>query len=153
MWLRRVGLQPPSWHANLWSSYWVGPLPIPYVIPCLRPLGNSLFLIMSHQTLPRETSAFWLFSSYYNALSSTVIALNNFSSPPFDQNQFNTLPKLFLLNDFSMTANVKRTVEQKSQNFLRNPHCLSAGSDSLYVQLMSTALKYPRKHTNCAPGP
>ena len=50
---------------------------------------------------------------------------------------------------FSMTANVTITVEERI--FLRNPHCLSAGSDSLYLQFKPTiwTLSYLRKHTNC----
>jgi len=40
----------------------------------------------------------------------------------------------------------------KESNFLRNPHCLSPGSDSLYLRFKLTiwALNYPRKHTNYA---
>jgi len=35
---------------------------------------------------------------------------------------------------------------------LLNPHCLSAGTDSLYLQSKPVilTLNYPRKHTNCA---
>jgi len=48
-----------------------------------------------------------------------------------------------------MTANVKYTVEQRT--LLRNSHCLSVDSDSIYLQLKPTiwSLSYPHKHTNC----
>jgi len=48
-----------------------------------------------------------------------------------------------------MTANVKYTVERR--RLLRNSHCLSVGSDALYLQFKPTmwAQSYPRKHTNC----
>jgi len=47
-----------------------------------------------------------------------------------------------------MIANVQYTVEQRSLQ--RSSHCLSAGSDSLYLQFKPTlwAQSYPRKHTN-----
>jgi len=50
---------------------------------------------------------------------------------------------------FSMTANVTCSIEER--RILRNPHCLSSSSDSLYLQFKSTiwALIYPCKHTNC----
>jgi len=41
----------------------------------------------------------------------------------------------------------------QESNLLRSPHCLSASSDSLYLQFKPTicALNYPRcEHTNCA---
>ena len=48
-----------------------------------------------------------------------------------------------------MTANVKYTVEQR--RLLQNSHCLSAASDSLYLQFKPIiwAQSYLRKHTNC----
>jgi len=48
-----------------------------------------------------------------------------------------------------MTANTKYAVERK--RLLQNSCCLSAGSDSLYLQLKPTirAQSYPPKHTNC----
>jgi len=47
---------------------------------------------------------------------------------------------------FSMTANVQYTVEQR--RLLRNSHCLSASSDSFYLQFKPTiwAQSYSRKH-------
>jgi len=51
---------------------------------------------------------------------------------------------------FSMTTDGKCTVDQNGPNLLRNPHYLSAGTDSLYVEFKPTisALNYSRKHTN-----
>jgi len=51
--------------------------------------------------------------------------------------------------NFSIIASVKYIVEQR--RLLRNSHCLSAGTDSLYLQFQPTiwALNYPRKRTNC----
>jgi len=39
----------------------------------------------------------------------------------------------------------------KGANLFRNPHCLSTGTDSLYLLLMPTfwATNYPHKHTSC----
>ena len=50
---------------------------------------------------------------------------------------------------FSVIANVTCTVEKR--RLPRNAHCLSAGSDSFYLQFQPTiwALSYPRKHINC----
>ena len=49
-----------------------------------------------------------------------------------------------------MTTDGKCTVDQNGPNLLRNPHYLSAGTDSLYVEFKPTisALNYSRKHTN-----
>jgi len=48
--------------------------------------------------------------------------------------------------NFSITANIQYTVEHRT--LLRNSHCLSAGSDSLYLQFKPTiwTQSYPRKH-------
>jgi len=50
---------------------------------------------------------------------------------------------------FSMTANIKCTSEQRRP--LRKSRCVSAGSDSLWLQFKSTiwVQSYSRKHTNC----
>jgi len=56
---------------------------------------------------------------------------------------------MFLVGmSFSMTANVQYNVEQR--RLLRISHCLTAGSDSLYLQFKSTiwVQNYPRKDTN-----
>jgi len=47
-----------------------------------------------------------------------------------------------------MTANVQHIVEQR--RLLRNSHCLSASSDSLYLRFKTDNLssRYPCKHTN-----
>jgi len=49
-----------------------------------------------------------------------------------------------------MIANVQYTVEHR--RLLRKSHCLSAGTDSLYLQFKPTiwAQSFPRKHTNFA---
>jgi len=51
--------------------------------------------------------------------------------------------------NFSVTANIKHTVEQKK--LLRNSRYPSSGSDSHYLQFKPTiwAQSSPRKHTNC----
>jgi len=48
-----------------------------------------------------------------------------------------------------MAANVEHAVEQR--RLLQNSRCLSAGSDSLYLQFKPTiwAQSYPHKHTSC----
>jgi len=49
--------------------------------------------------------------------------------------------------NFSKTANNKKYTAEQT----RNSHCLSADSDSLYLQFKATiwAQSYPCKHTNC----
>jgi len=50
-----------------------------------------------------------------------------------------------------MAANVKYTTDTEQRKLLRNSRCLSAGSDSFYLQFKLTiwAQSYSRKHTNC----
>jgi len=40
--------------------------------------------------------------------------------------------------NLSMTANVKHTADTEQRKLLRNPRCLSAGSDSLYLRFKLT---------------
>jgi len=49
-----------------------------------------------------------------------------------------------------MTANLRYTVDEQ-RRLLWNSRCLSAGSDSLYLQFKPTiwSQSYTRKHTNC----
>jgi len=53
---------------------------------------------------------------------------------------------------FSMTVNVKGTVEYESHTFYETHIAdISAATDSLYLQykLTTCVLTYPRKYTNC----
>ena len=104
-----------------------------------------------------------MLSSDYYVLRSTVIALNNFiqykycqvvqpfGSPLLIKALTTIISKQAFLVEmtFSMTANVKYTIEQ--WRLLRNSRCLSAGSDSVHLQFKPIiwARSYPRKHTNC----
>ena len=69
--------------------------------------------------------------------------------PKIHQNESNTFSKLFLLQCIFLWLPMVSMPLHKGD--LRNPHCLSVGSDPLYLQVKPTiwAQSYPRKHTNC----
>ena len=69
--------------------------------------------------------------------------------PQFIKMEATPYVSLSLWNVSSMIVNVTCTVEER--RLLRNPHCLLAGSGSLYLQVEPTiwTLSYPRKHTKC----
>ena len=133
----------------------------------LRPWCHSLPLFVTNRTMARRSSNSGLYvcSGGNDILKSTDLQcfifhteglgalfgrlsqpLNTEACLKFIKMRATVFLSFFVEMNFSLTANVKHTIEQR---LLRNSHCLWARSDSLYLQFKPTicAQSHPRNRT------